>query len=556
VTATRHDWNFATCWEALADAQPDRPALIQGSRTRSWGEWDERAARLAAGFRALGLTEGGKVASYLYNSSEYLEGVLATWKCRAAPVNVNYRYLEDELAYLLENSDTEVLLFHGVLGEHVAKVADRVPGLRAIVQVDDGSPLIETARGPALRYEDVIAQHEPAPRVEKSGDDLYILYTGGTTGMPKGVMWRNDDLFQSLVPTVFGLVGGTLPEDGAAGVPAVAAAAAAAGRTPVHLPASPLMHGTGFMSSLQALTLGGAVVTLEERTFDPDELWRAVQRDRVTQMAIVGDAFGRPMLRALESAAARGEPYDISSLGLVISSGVMWTAEVKQGLLGFGSFLCFDSLGSSEGVGFANQISAPGTETTTARFQIGEHARVVTEDGRAVEPGSGEIGLLALGGPIPLGYYKDPAKTDATFRTFAGERYSIPGDWARVAADGTVELLGRGSVSINTGGEKVFPEEVEEAVKLHPAVADAVVVGIPDEQWGETIAAVVALHEPPDGGGGPGAIEDEIADAARGRLAGFKRPRHVIVVDEVPRGPNGKADYAWAKRTAVERVEG
>jgi fatty-acyl-CoA synthase len=540
------EWNFASCWEQIADAQPERPALVQGSVVRTWAEWDDRAARLASAFRELGLTEGGKVASYLYNSNEYLEGVLATWKCRAAPVNVNYRDLEDELAYLLENSDTEILLFHGALGEQVAKVAARIPTLKAMLQVDDGAPLVDGA----LLYEDVVAGHEPAARVEKSGDDLYILYTGGTTGMPKGVMWRNDDLFRSLVPTVYGLLGAELPAEGPAGVPAIVASIAEAGRTPVHLPASPLMHGTGFMSSLQALTMGGTIVTLEGRTFDPDELWRAVERNRVTQMAIVGDAFGRPMLRALEAADARGEPYDIGSVGLIISSGVMWTSEIKQGLLAHGSFLCFDSLGSSEGVGFANQISAPGMETTTARFQIGEHARVITEDGREVEPGSGEIGLLALGGPIPLGYYKDEKKTDATFRTFAGKRYSIPGDWAKVAADGTVELLGRGSVSINTGGEKVFPEEVEEAVKLHPAVADAVVVGIPDEKWGEAIAAVVSLQATEVATG------EEIADAARGRLAGFKRPKHVIVVDEVPRGPNGKADYAWAKRTATEHVAG
>ena len=542
------EWNFASCWDQLADAQPDRPALIRGDRVVTWGLWEERAARLAAGFKALGMGDDGKVASYLYNSPEYMEGVFATWKCRAAPVNVNYRYLEDELAYLLENSDTEILLFHGVLGEHVAKVADRIPTLQAIIQVDDGSPLVDGA----LRYEDVIAQHDPAPRAELSGDDLYLLYTGGTTGMPKGVMWRNDDLFRALMPMLLGLNGAQLPEEGPAGLPPIAESIAAAGRTPIHLPASPLMHGTGFMSSLQALTLGGALVTLEQRTFDPDELWRAVERNRVTQMAIVGDAFGRPMLRALEEAKERGEPYDISSVVLVISSGVMWTAEVKAGLMQHGGFLCFDSLGSSEGVGFANQISAPGSETTTAKFQIGENARVLTEDGREVTPGSDEIGLLALGGPIPLGYYKDEQKTAATFRTFEGKRYSIPGDWAKVAADGTVELLGRGSVSINTGGEKVFPEEVEEAVKLHPAVADAVVVGIPDEKWGEAIAAVVALDEAERASGED--LASEIADAARGRLAGFKRPKHVIVVDRVPRGPNGKADYAWAKRTAAERV--
>ncbi|MGZ4803526.1 MAG: AMP-binding protein, partial [Acidimicrobiia bacterium] len=467
------------------------------------------------------------------------------WKCGGAPVNVNYRYLEEELTYLLTNSDTEILLFHGVLGDRVARVAAQIPTLKAIVQVDDGSPLV----GGALRYEDLIASHEPAPRAETTGDDLYILYTGGTTGMPKGVMWRNEDLFMSLVPYVYSLFGATLPEEGPAGAGAVAAMVEAAGNTPVHLPASPLMHGTGFMSSLQALSLGGTIVTLESRNFDADELWRAVQRNGVTQMAIVGDAFGKPMVRALENAEFEGTPYDLSTLGLIISSGVMWTAEVKKELMARAACICLDSLGSSEGVGFASQISVPGGTATTAKFQIGEHAKVLSEDGREIEPGSEEIGLLALGGPIPLGYYKDPEKTARTFPTFGGQRYSIPGDWARVAADGTIELLGRGSVSINTGGEKVFPEEVEEAVKLHPAVTDALVVGIPDDRFGEVIAAVVALNE------GDSATSDDIADSVRGHLAGFKRPRHVFVVDRVPRGPNGKADYAWAKRIATEQAQ-
>jgi len=537
------DWNFATCWEAIADARPDAPALIHGDRKTSWAQFEDRSARLARAFADLGLGPDAKVASYLYNCPEYLEGTFATWKLQAAPVNVNYRYLEEELLYLLDNSDAEVLLFHGVLGEQVAKVRDRAPKLRAIVQVDDGSPLVDGA----IAYEDLVAGHEPAERIVRSGDDLYILYTGGTTGMPKGVMWRNDDLFATLMPTVLGLAGETLPDTPKAFGP-TAQRVADNGRTAVHLPASPLMHGTGFFSSLQALTMGGTIVTLEQRNFDADELWTAVARERVTQMAIVGDAFGRPMVKALDAAAERGEPYDLSSVVLIISSGVMWTAEVKQALMKHGSFLCFDSLGSSEGVGFANQITAPGAETTTASFQIGEHCRVLTEDGRAVEPGSDEIGLLALGGPIPLGYYKDEAKTAGTFRTFDGERYSIPGDWAKVAADGTVELLGRGSVSINTGGEKVFPEEVEEAMKLHPAVVDAIVVGVPDDRFGEAIAAVVSVHDAAT------VTEAEIADEVRGRLAGFKRPRHVVIVDDVPRGPNGKADYAWAKKLAAERT--
>ena len=538
------DWNYATCWELIADAQPDRPALLQGDRARSWYEWEDNASCLATAFRDLGLSEGGKVASYLYNSIEYMEGVFATWKCRAAPVNVNYRYLEDELVYLLENSDSEILLFHGVLGEHVAQIHDRVPTLRAMVQIDDGSPLVEGAH----RYEDLISFSEPAPRIALSGDDLYILYTGGTTGMPKGVMWRNEDLFGALMPAIFAISGGVVP-DGPNEIPAMVQRAADAGNRPTHLPASPLMHGTAFMTTLQAATMGGTIVTLESAHFDAHEMWRAVAKHKLTQMAIVGDAFGKPMVRALEEAEANGEPYDLTSLRVIISSGVMWTAEVKEALMARAGCVCLDSLGSSEGAGFGSQVAIPGAKATTAKFTIGEHTRVLTEDGRAVEPGSEERGLLALGGPIPIGYYKDEVKTAETFRTFGDRRYSIPGDWARVAADGTIELLGRGSVSINTGGEKVFPEEVEEAVKLHPGVADAIVVGIPDEKWGEAVTAVVALRD------GETATADDIGETVRSHLAGFKRPKHVVFTNEIVRGPNGKADYAWAKQIAHDLLE-
>jgi fatty-acyl-CoA synthase len=303
------------------------------------------------------------------------------------------------------------------------------------------------------------------------------------------------------------------------------------------------MHGTGAFSSFQALALGGAIATLVGRHFDPDELWQTVQRERVTQMAIVGDAFAKPMLRALEAAEERGEPYDVSSLQLIISSGVMWSAENKHGLMQRGSFICLDSLGSSEGVGFAGSISAPGSEQKTARFTIGAQTKVFTDDGREVEPGSGEVGRLAVGGNIPVGYYKDPEKSGTTFLTIDGKRWSVPGDFASVEADGTINLLGRGSVVINSGGEKIFPEEVEEAVKLHPAVADCLVVGVPDERFGEAVVAVAELHT------GATATADDVAGALES-LARYKRPRSIVFVDRVERGPNGKADYGWAKDVA------
>jgi fatty-acyl-CoA synthase len=538
------NWNFGTIFESVADAIPDSPALVQDERRRTWRELDERAARLAASFRALGLGPGSKVAFYLYNCNEYLEALFATFKLRAVPANVNYRYTADELAYLLENSDAEVVVFHGSLGDRVGAVRDSKLKVRAAVQVDDGSPLVDGA----LRYEDLIAAHEPMERIERSGDDLVFLYTGGTTGMPKAVIWRHEDLFGALAPLAYSFFGLDMPEDSTeAGSRALKVHES--GLVPVHLPASPLMHGTGQFSTLQALFLGGTIVTLESRHFDPHELWRVVQRERVTQIAIVGDAFAKPMLRALDEADARGEPYDLSSLVLVISSGVMWSESVKRELIERHPVIAYDSLGSSEGVGFANAITTTDSKGETAKFSVGPNTKVFTDDGREVKPGSGEVGYLAVGGNIPLGYFKDPEKTAETFREVDGRRYSIPGDYATVEEDGTITLLGRGSVSINSGGEKIFPEEVEEAVKQHPSVADAVVVGVPDERFGEAVAAVVALAP------GRSADEDEISEAVeRSGLARFKRPRHVVVVDTVPRGPNGKADYAWARETARARV--
>ena len=538
------NWNFGTVFESVADAIPEHTALVQDGRRRTWREFDERASRLAAAFRALGLGPGSKVAFYLYNSNEYLEMLFATFKLRAVPANVNYRYTEEELAYLLENSDAEVVVFHGSLGKQVDAVRDPKLKVRAAVQVDDGSPLVDGA----LRYEDLIEAHAPMERIERSGDDLLFLYTGGTTGMPKAVMWRHEDLFAALAPAATAFFGLPIPED-TTGVEAVVRTVHGSGLVPVHLPASPLMHGTGQFSTLQVLFLGGTIVTLESRHFDPHELWQVVQRERVTQIAIVGDAFAKPMLRALDEAEARGEPYDLSSLLLVISSGVMWSESVKRELIARHPVIAYDSLGSSEGVGFANAITSTDSKGDTAKFSVGPDTKVFTDDGREVKPGSGEVGNLAVGGHIPVGYYKDPEKTAATFRVVDGKRYSIPGDYATVEADGTITLLGRGSVSINSGGEKIFPEEVEEAVKQHPDVADVVVVGVPDERFGEAVTAVVALA--------PGRTTDEgeIAGAVeRSGLARFKRPKHVVVVDAVPRGPNGKADYAWARETALARV--
>ena len=364
----------------------------------------------------------------------------------------------------------------------------------------------------------MLAAHVPVERIPRSPDDLVFLYTGGTTGLPKGVMWRHSDLFTvfsqgyQAIGEVLGTVKAVgeaakrMREFGVAG-PCVAAA--------------PLMHGMAWFTSMGRLMTGSTVVSLTKRSFDAHELWDLVQRHRVMMVVIVGDAFARPMVRALEEAEAAGRPYDVSSLMVIVSGGVMWTAAYKQAFLDRGVPMLIDGLGSSEATGIGMKITPAGTDPTTAQFQLNPNTKVITEDGREVTAGSGEVGLLAVGeaSGIPLGYYKDDAKTASTFRTIDGVRYSIPGDWAKVEADGSVTLLGRGSVCINTGGEKVFPEEVEEAIKLHPAVEDCTVVGVPDDAWGEIIVAVVSRSAGADADAGA------LIGAARARLAAFQGPQ-------------------------------
>jgi fatty-acyl-CoA synthase len=360
--------------------------------------------------------------------------------------------------------------------------------------------------------------------------------------MPKGVMWRHEDLWEALQRGANATNLNATPEN----LEEHRQGIRSRGPGSRHLSACPLMHGTGMFTSISALGGGGAVVTLESARFDPHEFWSAVARHKVNSAAIVGDAFAKPMLRALDE---RPGAYDLSSLLLLISSGVVWSKEVKKGLLRHhAGLIIYDSFGASEGVGFGNSITTAQGESRTARFQIGEKVKVFTEDHREVRPGSGVPGFVARCGPIPSGYYKDPEKSAQVFPVIDGVRYSIPGDWCLVEEDGTLTLLGRGSVSINTGGEKVYPEEVEEALKEHLDVEDAVVVGVPDERWGQAVTAVVELR--------PGAVfdEEELRREVRGKLAPFKCPKRILQVDTVGRAPNGKADYPAVAKLAVQRL--
>lgn len=534
-------FNLASTWEVIADHQPDRLALHCGGVSRSWREFDDRAARLAGALAAAGVGAGDNVACALYNGNEYLEAEFAAFKRRAAPCNVNYRYVESELAYLVDNSDAKAVFFDASLAGRFGAVRDELGDVALWIQV--GAP--GDVPTWAVDYDALVAGSTPDERIERSEDDLWILYTGGTTGYPKGVMWPHRNLAAISARTFEG-VGLPVPTS----VDGLIETLDVLGDVrPRQLAASPLMHGTAGIGALMTLFAGGAVVTLTSRSLDCEELWRTAEEQRCTVISIVGDVFCAPMVDELDRRAAAGDPVDLTSVRTVTSSGVMWSQPVKDRLLaharaGGSALYCFDSLGSSEGVGFAGKQSADGGDTMTATFTLGPNATVFTPDGRRVEPGSDEQGQLAVTGPIPTGYYGDPVKSAETFREIDGQTWSIPGDWATVAADGTITLLGRGSVSINTGGEKVYPEEIEEELKLLDDVVDCNVVGVPDPKWGSAVTAVVELRA------GSSLSDDELVGALRGRLSGYKLPKHVVRVDALYRSPNGKADYKWAVGTA------
>ncbi|MCY3635812.1 MAG: AMP-binding protein [bacterium] len=533
--------NLATAWEAAAEVVPNADAVVCHPVSRTWREFEDRAARLAAALGGFGIGAGDNVGLYLYNGNPYSEVTFAAFKARATPCNVNYRYLAGELQHLLEDADAKAVFFSPELADRVDEARADLPLLRAAICVGEpGEPVPDWA----LDYEQLVADHDPAPPIDRSPDDLWMLYTGGTTGKPKGVMWPHSSLIGTMAGPYRGLKL-PLPET----IDLVKSNIAAiydSNRVTRQLAASPLMHGTGSIVALVTFTQGGTVITMPERSFDANALWRCVERDRATLLTIVGDAFGRPMVEALDEAAERGEPYDLSSVFMVMSSGVIWSQPVKEALLAHKNMKLVDSLGSSEGTGTGMRVSDRKGGSATARFTLGENAAVFDEHDQPVEPGSGQQGIVAVGGPLPIGYYKDPEKTAATFRTIGGRRWSFAGDWATVEADGTIILLGRGSVCINSAGEKIYPEEVEEAVKAHPAVADCLVVGLPDSKWGEAVTAVVQMA-------GEASDEEVIADA-RTRLAAYKLPKSLIRCDAVQRGANGKPDYQWAKQFALDSL--
>ena len=526
------DFNLADLFEAVVDAVPDREALVCGERRLSFAAFDARANRLAHVLAEQGIGAGDHVALYLYNGSEYLEGMVAAFKLRAVPVNVNYRYVEEELRYLLDDSDARAVVFHQTFAPKLVAVRDQLPELTTFLAVGDDSGS-DPGRLDALDYEAALRHADPGRDFEpRSADDLYILYTGGTTGMPKGVLWRHEDIF-------FGAFGG-----GGVGnpisTPEAIADRAAAGTTRC-LPACPFMHGTAHWMAFLTLYTGGGVVVSPERSLVARHVWELAAAEHVNFLVIVGDAMGRPLVEALDEL---GPDVDVGGVAILLSGGAILSPPVKRALTErLPGTLVIDGFGSSEAGGQGQMIvAAEGDISAQPRFQVDDETTVLTPDLESAPVGV--VGKLAKRGHVPIGYYHDPVKSTETFPVIDGVRWSVPGDDARREEDGTITVLGRGSVSINTGGEKVYPEEVEGALKAHPDVFDAVVVGVPDPRWGERVVAVI---EPRDGRTPP---LDALAGTARHQLAGFKVPRQVVLVDRVERSPSGKPDYRWAKRVA------
>lgn len=528
-------WNFADLFETIAVQIPEALCQQQGDRQIDWASFNRRANGIAAALLAApNAAEQDKVSQYLYNCPEYVESVFAAFKAGMAVVNTNYRYASDELVYLWDNGDVTAVVFHGAFVDQIEAVRSRVPRVTTWLWVDDGSgPCPEWA----TPYESAAAEgtdDNVSGPWGRSGDHLLLLYTGGTTGMPKGVMWRQDDLF------------GVLDANNRKRMPPeqdldlVSERVQRAG--PRNMPSAPLMHGTGLFNAISNLMIGGSITSMQGRSFSAEEFLDTIQTFEINSTSIVGDAFAKPILKALD---AEPDRWDISSLRVIVSSGVIWSKESKDGLLRHNPRLIMvDALGSSEAIGMATNTTTSESGGDTAKFQLGPNTRVVTEDGRDVEPGSGELGQVAIRGRTPIGYYKDEEKSAKTFVTIDGHRYSIPGDFATVELDGTVSLKGRGSQCINTGGEKVYPEEVEEALKLHPSVADAAVVGLPDDKWGEAINALVELEH------GATFDPDALRQHVKDRLAAYKAPKHIVEIDTIGRAANGKLDYKALKTFA------
>jgi acyl-CoA synthetase (AMP-forming)/AMP-acid ligase II len=538
-------FNIADLFERAVDAVPERTALVCGERTLTFAELDAEANQLANHLLAQGFGHGDHIGIYGQNSAEWMIAMVAIFKVRAVPININFRYVEDELVYLFDNADLVALVHDREYIDRIEAVTAKVPGLRHFVMIDDETDL-DPARIGAITWSDAIAEASTdRPVLPRSDDDHYVIYTGGTTGMPKGVVWRHEDVFYALGGGVDAYTNERITHGHQL------AEKAAATETPmVALQAPPLMHGAAQWGALRFFFEGNTVAFI--RKFSPEAVFDEIQRSKVSTLLITGDAMARPLVEALAAEPGR---WDLSSLFVLSSSAVTFSPSLKEQFLELlPDIMIVDAIGSSEG-GMNGMVIQTRHETIAntgggPTVKAGLDATVLDDDLRPVEPGGGVVGKLARSGNIPIEYYKDPEKTAKTFLTDAdGKRWVVAGDFASLEADGTITLLGRGSVCINSGGEKIFPEEVEHVLKAHPAVYDTLVVGVPDDRWGQAVCAVVQARTD-----GDVPSLESIQEHARNHLARYKVPKHLVLVDDIVRSPSGKPDYPWATNLAAEAV--
>lgn len=526
-------YNFADMFECVVDAVPDREALYAEGRTLTYRQLDERANQLAHHFQSVGIQPGDHVGCHMMNGTEYLETMIALFKIRAVPINVNFRYVHEELRYLYADADLVATVFDAEFADRIAAVLPQTPKVKHLLAVGpyDGFELPEGT----VRYEEALAA-QPGDRSglpERSADDLLIIYTGGTTGMPKGVMWRQEDMF-------FAGMGGGRPAGEPFTTPEEAGENAAASGVTTSFPAAPLMHGAAELSSFITFWSGGKVCLI--RKFSGHGALQLIQDQKANMLMVVGDAMATPILEALEE-----KDYDLSSLFVLGSAGALLSQTTRDRFAAkVPNLYINDSFGSTE-TGY-NGSAKPGTNAKDGlKFAIHERTAVFDDDLKPVEPGSGKVGRVAQKGHIPLGYYNDPVKTAKTFVEIDGVRWVMPGDMAMVEEDGTMHFLGRGSICINSGGEKIYPEEVENAIKSHPDLQDAVVAGIPDERWGQKVAAVLQVKE-----GRTPPTQEELEQHLSTQISRYKLPRFITYVDLMQRSPSGKPDYGWATGVLTE----
>jgi acyl-CoA synthetase (AMP-forming)/AMP-acid ligase II len=527
--------NLADLFELAVDTFGDREYIVAEGKRRTYAEIEDRANRLAHYLRRQGVKADDHVGIYAYNCVEWVESLWAIFKLRAVWVNINYRYVADELRYIVDNADLVGLIHAREFSDRLAQIPDALGGLRFRLVIEDGTGV--SVEAGSDDYEEVLAGESGERDFgHRSGDDLYILYTGGTTGMPKGVVWRHEDVFYALGGGINVVTSERVAD------PSDLARRGAEGFPLTSLPIAPLMHGASQWSVMGGSFQGNRVVLVSK--FDPNRVWELVEEEKVNLLFITGDAMGRPLIEALE---ASDRAYDTSSLFALASTAAVFSPSVKDQFIDhFPKLVVSDAIGSSETGGNGHiQVTKGAIMKGGPTVHAVADTVVLDDDLNELPPGSGTIGKVARRGNIPIGYYKDPVKTAETFVEGPnGVRYAMPGDFALLEADGTITLLGRGSVCINSGGEKIYPEEVEAAVKSHPAVWDATVIGVADERWGQRVAAVVQLR------GGASLALEELQDHCRTKIAGYKLPRQLTVVDEVVRSPSGKPDYRWAREAA------